>query len=226
MKQEKLLIIGSGPLISEAGIVNQTAFGLRTWQFLSVVKNWSGSMQLILLDEPRFYKIFPETNKLRTVEVFGKQIEVIHLEKNSKNFFQNLKNCAETFDPTILLGINLMPSFYAAKLKISQKIPFWADLNGWSLAEAQSQAFVEKNNAYIPAIWEREKFVLERADKISTVSDAQNFATIGQLATLGRLQFETENYEFVSTIENGNETLGLEKFSPNRKPYNVRKNYI
>ncbi|PID70879.1 hypothetical protein CSB37_00075 [bacterium DOLZORAL124_38_8] len=219
MSKQKLLFIASGPLISEQGIINQTAFGLRTWQFLSVIKNYEGLVRVILLDEPRFYESFPTENTVRKVTVFGRDIEVIHVQKNKKGFWKNLKKFANSFKPNVLVGVNLMPCFFASKLNL--KVPFWADLNGWAMAEAQSQAFVEKNNAYIPAIWQRERAVVQTADVMSTVSDPQRCAVFGQLASLGRLRYETENHSFVYTIQNANETLCLEKPDTNRKRFDI-----
>jgi len=130
---QRLFIVGSGPLPGENSIKKQTAFGLRTWQFLAGAKDFSGSIKLVLLNDPNNYEKSPQFGAQTTETYFGKEIEVIHLQKNTPGFFAKLKKQYQSFNPTVCAGVNLMPAFYLSKL--NPTIPFWADLNGWSLAE-------------------------------------------------------------------------------------------
>ena len=84
---QKLFLAGSGPLPDEDNLQNQTAFGLRTWQFLSAIEKFDGKVRVVLVDDARFYKKSPVFGKVRKRIVFGKVIELIHLDKNSADFF-------------------------------------------------------------------------------------------------------------------------------------------
>lgn len=188
----RLFILAAGPLPNEKGIRMQTAYGLRTWQFLSGIKDLNVETKVVLLSKDEHYK-----------KGFKDTQNIIHLDKDSKAFLKKLKKIYKDFKPDACLGINNLPCYYLAKLK--PKAPFWADLNGWVMAEAQSEAHLLKDDAYLGVLWERERLILQSADQISTVSERQKSATYGELASLGRLNQYTDEYEFVHAIPNANE---------------------
>jgi len=99
-----------------------------------------------------------------------------------------------------IIGINTYPSYAAALMK--PKIPFWADLNGYIMAEAQSRAAVEKSDQIVQMSWRHESEIMMRADKISVISLPQKFAVIGELAVTGRLNQHSNGYEFIEYIPN------------------------
>lgn len=195
-------MLGMGPLPSEKNILTQSAFGLRTWQFLSVLKA-KHEARLVLIARKEHYKKAPVFGEWRKQTLFGKTVEVMHLDKDSRGFFHVVKKAYEDFKPDACLGVNHFAAYTLAQLK--PKLPFWADLNGWMMAEAQSQAFVDQNDSYISTLWARERLILQTADRFSTVSEAQRLATYGELAALGRLNSKTEEEELLHTIPNANE---------------------
>lgn len=205
MKEQRLFLVGSGPLPCESGILTQTAFGLRTWQFLSALKDFPGKIRLVLLIDRAHYPASQEFFSPTSLTLFGKDVEVFYVEKISGIFQKMVEKLFHNFSPTICAGVNLEGAYALCELR--PKIPFWADLNGWSGGEAQSQAYVYGHDGYIPEIWKKEQAVLSSADKISVVSVPQKYITIGQLATLGRINHKTEYHRFVSVVPNGNETL-------------------
>jgi len=99
-----------------------------------------------------------------------------------------------------VLGVNTHPSSRAVKLDTD--VPIWCDLNGWVMAEAQSKCHVYADDRYLSHFWKMEQAILDRADILSTVSRAQAHATLGELATRGRLGHKSFGYELVHAIPN------------------------
>ncbi len=196
----RLFILGHAPLPVEKNIENQTAYGLRTWQFLSILPKFPKAKIVLVTDQVN------EHGKREELEIFGEKTEVLKLHKDKKCFWKKLRKEFKDFNPEACLGVNNFASFCLAKLK--PKVPFWADLNGWIMGEAQSQAFVHQNNSYVPTLWHRERTILQEADAFSTVSTPQKHALLGELASIGRLTAETENWRFAVTIGNANELGG------------------
>lgn len=200
---KKIFMIGHGPLPGETNVKCQTAFGLRTWQFLSILREKKFELKLILIADKNHYNQAPNFYDEETLAAFGTDISIIRVEKNDSKTKKIIKRTYRSFSPDICLGINLPAANILSKLKPT--VPFWADLNGWSLTEGQSQAWIEQSNAYLPFLWQQEKSVLQIADKISTVANTQKYATYGELATLGRMNSWTDEYELVTTVPNANE---------------------
>lgn len=200
----RIFILGHAPLPSEKNIENQTAYGLRTWQFLSLLsqQKYQDAKVVLLAEDPKMH------GKEMALKVFDQKISCLYLHKDKRGFLRTLKKAFSSFKPDACIGVNNLASFYLAKL--NPKIPFWADLNGWVMAEAQSQAFVDKDNAYLQVLWNREKLIAKKADRFSTVSTPQKHALLGELATIGRLNWQTEGWNFVDVVPNANQ-LGTEK---------------
>lgn len=180
-----LLLIGNGNLpLEETGIVN--AHGIRTQQFLEGLMGASSLDLIVLKDE-----VTHETMKLG-----GSTCTFVQKDdrKTLRNLFQDKKYDA-------VIGVNTLGAYTAAKV-VPEHLPLWADLNGWVMAEAQAQAASMQSDAYIASRWEMEKAVLERADHLSVVSSPQKMATIGELASLGRLTGDLFGEDVVSVVEN------------------------
>lgn len=200
----RLFFLGAGPLPIEEGIVSQTAHGLRTWQFLSAIEALEYEEVLVVsLVRGHEYEEMPLLGIEEKVFVFGKRIRLIRLDKDGRGFAKKLKKIFIDFAPTAAIGVNTLPAYFLAQLK--PECPWWADLNGWSMTEAQSQAFIEKSDTYLPVAWQREAQIVRSADRFSTVSTPQHFALYGELASFGRLNHKTEGYPFSCVIRNGNE---------------------
>ena len=188
---KKLFILGQSPLPGdEKGV--RAAAGLRTYQFLKP-----------LLEE-KLWKIClvtvePELTGNTPIEECEHHI----LWKNDPQLINKLQTIHNDFAPTVLLGVNTYPSYLLSRL--NTKAPFWADLNGWILAEAQAQAFSLQSDVYWPHYLEMQASILKKADHFSTVSKAQAQALIGELAWAGRLGFRNFGFDLVSPVPNATE---------------------
>lgn len=195
------MIIGAGPLPDEKSNI-RSAVGLRTAQFVSLLKQ-GNKIYLITIEN--------ETD-LKKDQKFS---DFTHI-KVKKNQIKKIKQIFADFSPEVLIGVNNFPSFIASQI-VDNKTPFWADLNGWIMAELQAQASVIKNNAFVPMGYQIEKNILKKADKISTVSLPQKHAVYGELAFLGRLSAENFAYPLMEVIQNSTEEFKTDQKIKNQK---------
>lgn len=192
---KKVLLVGSGPLPNEPENIRDAA-GLRTEQFLSP-----------LLQSHHQVKVFCIYNSPVKQQ---KEQGIIRAWRGDSSLVRQLRQTMSTFKPEVVIGVNTFPSFLVSQC-IEENIPFWADLNGWIMAEAQARGFSDSTNIHLANAWHQEKSILKRADRISTVSEAQKFATIGELASIGQLRHEYFLKNKVISIPNCTKWFDIDK---------------
>ncbi len=191
----RILILGAAPLPFEP-LKRQYAANLRTWHFTRPLLDDGHRVRLIACRLPKTYPedAEPVTSTRRgALEYFSLSAELFH----DRGYVQKL---AEEFDPEAILGINTHMASRA--VMIDTERPIWCDLNGWIMAEAQTKCRVYDDDRYLSHFWSMEREVLDRADVISTVSEAQAHATLGELAVRGRLGRKSFGYRFVHRVPN------------------------
>jgi len=109
----------------------------------------------------------------------------------------------DEFQPGCIVGVNVFPSTRACCIRT--EAPIWADVNGYSMGEAQTKAFLEKNDMFVAHNWNQQMPALRKADKFSSASDLQRHILVGELGSVGRLNQHTLGYDFVHTVPNGRE---------------------
>jgi len=191
----KILVLGAAPLPFEPQR-RQYAANLRTWHFTQPLIADGHEVRLVGCRLPN---TCPEDLEpvVRSREGGFEYFSV------SGEIFEDpslLQQLCDEFDPEAILGVNTYPASRAVGIRTQR--PIWCDLNGWIMAEAQTKTYVYDDDRYLSHFWNMERRVLERADVISTVSEAQAHATIGELAVWGRLGRKTFGYEFVHRIPN------------------------
>jgi len=82
-------------------------------------------------------------------------------------------------------------------------VPFWADLFGHVMAEAQARAYIDGNDECLFHYWNSEYNIISSADIFSCVSSRQKYALIGELGAVGRLNKYTSGYDFTNIIPCG-----------------------
>ena len=138
-----------------------------------------------------------------------------------KDDFENVELISEIFTrfrPDCIVGCTFYPSYIASRLihylKSKNKdntdsvqnisgIPFWADLFGHVMAEAQARAYIDGNDECLFHYWNSEYNIISNADIFSCVSSRQQYALIGELGTTGRLNKYTSGYDFTNIIPCG-----------------------
>jgi len=194
-KKMKILIIGNSPLPNE-NVKRTYAPGIRTWNFAKSAKNENTEVMIIGCKIPFAYEGSTENEKFN-------KIDDINYISVSQELFENrnwLENEINKFEPNCIVGVNTHPCSIISNMEI--KIPFWADLNGGAMAEAQAKSYVYGDDKYLQHFFRMENKVLGNADIFSVVSEAQGFSLLGELGLFGRLNKNTMGYRMVRVIPN------------------------
>ena len=195
IKNKKILVFGVSPLPIEK---DEIAFGpgLRTWHLIKPLIERGYEICLVTARTKGAYA-GKKFKPLAFTEKYG--FTWYSLDERE---FENVKNLQKIYDKTnpwcvIAVG-SILVRYCIAKLKMDK--PVWMDLFGNVLIEAQAKAnLLDNNNALLQA-YNSEKEALFKGDMFSVVSNAQKFATVGELGMLGRLDKRTFGYEFVREI--------------------------
>jgi glycosyltransferase involved in cell wall biosynthesis len=126
----------------------------------------------------------------------------------SKPDFENpaiLSVLLKEFEPDCIIGSTFYPSCVAARLlgSLEKKLPFWADLFGHVMAEAQARARMDDDDGCLFHYWNSEYEIITSADIFSCVSKRQEYALVGELGAAGRLNKYTSGYDFSAVIPCG-----------------------
>ena len=193
----KLLLLGHSPLPQEHQQL-QCAANLRTWHLAKPLLDDGHELRLVAA---RIHESYP-TGTAEELEVTTEEEGLRYFSVDQSLFHDPgyIQKHHDEFCPDAILGINTYPSSRA--VEIVTDCPIWCDLNGWIMAEAQTKAAAYDDDRYLSHFWNMERQVLDRADVMSTVSQAQANALIGELALRGRLSRLTIGYEFSRHIPN------------------------
>jgi len=194
-KIRRVVIIGISPLPFE-NLKKNYAPGKRTWDFALAAKE--ANCQVIVIG----YRI-PDTYEKKIPDVYLQKHENIDCYSVIGEIFENphwLKTKISEFTPDCVVGVTTYPSSIVTNLNL--ELPFWADLFGSVMAEAQIKSYVFNDDFYLSHFFSMESKILGSADVFSTVSEAQGFSLIGELGIWGRLNKKTMGYRFVRVIPN------------------------
>ncbi len=198
----RLLLIGTGPLFApEVRMLNGQA--LRTWHLAKPLLEAGHALDIAVLPtEGHSDDSTADSGTLIQQQRRGEV--VIHLVRTAvpeyaKGALQGLiDRNRKGYDG--IIGVNLNAA--ALAVKICRDKPFWADLNGYTMGEAQTKCRVHNSDEWLRHFWSRQRGVLRRADRFSAVSMRQKHATLAELATLGRMNQYTFDYPYCSVIPN------------------------
>ena len=188
----RFLVVGIGPLPFEDNSL-PLGPGLRAWHFASELHAAGHSVRLVTL---RPWE--PVVGHLERLQ------HAPRLEEFRLPFFEiaapdpHLAALRDQLKPDAIFGATVPAA--ARAVHLAADTPFWADVFGDYLAEAQMKAARVRDDSQVDS-WQRELApVLARADVFSTVSRRQTWALVGQLGGAGRLRSATIGYEFVRTV--------------------------
>lgn len=193
----RIFIVGAAPLPFERK-QRQYAANLRTWHFAKPLLDAGHTIRLVACRLPNTYSPEEDSKPVEVLRQPGLEYLSVRPEVFENRSFLQAK--FEEFEADVVLGVNTYPASRAVRIDTDK--PIWCDLNGWVMAEAQTKTAVYDDDRYLSHFWKMEEAVLERADVISTVSQAQAHAVAGELATLSRLGKRTFGYSFLVPIPN------------------------
>jgi MoaA/NifB/PqqE/SkfB family radical SAM enzyme len=185
-----VLVVGAGPLPGEETDIT-CSYNLRTAKLASWLAAEGVRAHVAAVD------LFSSRGD-RSVETRGSFTGDYTLMPNTGQADHLLGTMIQDVRPRCLLAV----SYQAADLvcRLDHRLPVWADLPGWIMAEAQLTAARLGSDAGVASFGGHERVVLKRADKVSVVSHNQRLATLGELATLGRLNRRNQGYELVHRL--------------------------
>ncbi len=190
----KIIVLGQGPLPPELS-VNEgqrlSAPSIRAWHFGRALHEAGHEVALVSLRAGAGRAEPP-----RSLEV---GLTLYPLYEGAVTGEGALGRLEKAFGPDGAVGVSAWPSYVGA-LFLSSDLPYWGDLFGSPLAEGQAKATVVGDDTLLEPFARFEQVVLRRVDAISTVSTHQEYATIGALATYGRLNRYTDGYRLAYTI--------------------------
>ena len=197
----RLLVLGVSPLPFES---SNRSFGpgTRSWQ---LVKPLVEDGHEVLLVGMRIPMTYPADAPAEIVTRHG---GLMYSSVRPELFFDAsyVDHLADEFRPDAMIFAHGGASF--SEQLVQPGIPVWVDLCGHVMAEAQAKAAVYDDDSYLTYFFDKIVPALFIGDAFSTVSDAQEFALVGELGLAGRLNSKTQNVRLVYPIPCGVEEEG------------------
>ena len=194
----KVLLFGFGPLSSEN--LRMSGPSLRTWNFLSVLLNHQHEVCLI---GNRGHGVYPEDLPPMTVQ---KKDALTYVSVSNETWAIGLAPIVAEYRAGCDCVVAASTPASAIAAEHAGDLPLWCDLYGHIMAEAQMKAHLFDDDSYLNHFWNIEQSAINRGDKFSCVSQRQQWACVGELGALGRLNKYTVGYEFATTIPASSET--------------------
>ncbi len=188
-------MIGQGPLppeLAASGEQRLSAPSIRAWHFALALHQAGHPVRLVSVHSGSA-EIHSAPKTLATDFILQ---PVSEATVTGQPFLAEL---VKSWQASAVVAASVWPSYLAA-LFAPPDLPFWADLFGSPLAEAQAKAVLIRDDQVIEPFARFEAMVLKKADHVSTVSSYQQYATVGALATYGRLNRHTDGIELASVI--------------------------
>src|SRR4030066_1750421 len=206
----KIFILGMSPLPFEND-KKVYGTGIRTWQFILPLLEKGHEICVCSYAIPSAYRDGFESLFQKGFIYSGNSKDRYSFEYNilKKDDFENIRlisGILAGFNADCIIGCTFYPSFIASKLPgflKTKNIPFWADLFGHVMAEAQARAYVDEDDACLFHYWNSEYNIISDADIFSCVSSRQKYALIGDLGVAGRLIRLRFGYDFAGIISCG-----------------------
>ncbi len=193
----RVMVLGMGPLPVEN---EDRLYGLgrRTWQFVQPLLDDGHEIVLVTgrMGDAYRNRELPDVEE-RSHKGWTEYSAAWHM------FDQQawIREVHDRFAPACMIGVNMPAASRAARLHVHT--PLWADLNGYSMGEAQARSRVLESEQCVLPMWRELRYALSRADVFSAASRRQRYALLGELGATGRLNRLTVGYEFVHHVPNG-----------------------
>jgi glycosyltransferase involved in cell wall biosynthesis len=197
----RVLVVGFAPLPLENLRMNGPSW--RTWHFVAALLEAGHEVCLIA---NRGVGVYPDDLPDLTLQRKD-ALTYLNVSHSQWRTPAGLLPHIAAFAPHCALGVTTTGA--AAAVEAAGDLPLWADLYGSVMAEAQMKAAVYGDDSYLAHFLRLEYAPVWRADRFSTVSERQQWALVGELGILGRLNQYTVGYAFVTTIPVGSETAPL-----------------
>ncbi|MCX7624902.1 MAG: glycosyltransferase family 4 protein [Candidatus Sumerlaeaceae bacterium] len=193
---KRILVVGTGPLFGP-DVTFFSGQAHRTWHFARVLHDAGIDLDLVVLQVEGDARKDPSQPSLIRAEREGLLYHTVNAA-NPEEIKQILASRLSESNPDAIVGVNVNASYLACQLPTW--LPIWADLYGHLMGEAQAKCLREGDDRLLAHFWQRQRIILRRADRFSTVSLRQKYATLGELGCVGRLNRLTAGYRFIDVI--------------------------
>lgn len=193
----KVLVLGLSPLPFE-NEQKLNSLNFRTWHFTKPLLRDGHNVMLVCARIPSSYR--GEESLASIIRSVDHNLIYYSVKKPLFDDISFLQTLHDKFNPDCIIGVNAYAAARAVEIQSSR--PVWADLNGYFMGEAQTNAWVHNDDYYLVRHWEQERRVVEKADVFSAVSTPQKYALVGELGAVGRLSRLTLGYEFAYRVPN------------------------
>jgi glycosyltransferase involved in cell wall biosynthesis len=209
-KSRRILIGGVGPIpIENPEFLHGTCW--RSWQLAKALHD-DGHDLLFLC----FRVTGSEGAKSREAnrEIRLERLRYVSLTEEEFVHLPLIARYYDEFQPELVVGANTYPSSILAQL--DPPVPFWADINGFHMGEAQAKAVRYGNDYMVKHYWDILLPNLMAGDHFSVPSAIQKGVLIGELDQAGRLNRHTFGCEFVSFVPEARDPVDLESLAKER----------
>lgn len=197
MQSKRVLILGVGPIpLDHPEFLHGTC--LRTWQLTQTLQSDGHELFLICFRVSGS----PGAKDLSArKEIRLERLRYLSLTEAEFFYLPLIRQYYDEFRPDCVIGANTYPSSILAQ--IGPDAPFWADINGYHMGEAQAKAARYSDDYYVKYYWDVLLPALLAGDRFSVTATPQKGVLIGELDQAGRLNSRTFGYEFVAVIPTG-----------------------
>lgn len=193
---KRILVVGTGPLFGP-DVTFFSGQAHRTWHFARVLQSAGMTLDLIVLQVEGDARKDPSQPPLIPAEREGLPYHTVNAADPEEIRSILTARLAQS-SPDAIVSVNVNASYLACQLPTW--LPIWADLYGHLMGEAQAKCLRDGDDRLLAHFWQRQRIILRRADRFSTVSLRQKFATLGELGAVGRLNRFTASYRFIDVI--------------------------
>lgn len=167
----------------------QEARSYRTWQFVEPLLEEGHQVCLV---------VSHSKDQFDLQHPLGKALSYHRLNMQAIGWRKHFLKLKENFKPHGILAVTFNSCLRATR--VFGKCPVWMDIYGDKLAEIQVAQFTQKNDRGYRTMLRYLDSVLQGGDVYSTCSTHQEYALVGQLGMVSRLNRHTLGYEFVYPI--------------------------
>jgi len=199
VEARRVLILGIGPIpLENPDFQHGTCW--RSWQLAKALHDEGHDIFLVCF---RVTGSPGAKDRAARKEIRRERLRYLSLTEEEFVYLPLIRRYYDEFRPHCVVGANTYPSSVLALM--DPEVPFWADINGYYMGEAQAKAARYRDDGYVKHYWDILLPVLLKADRFSTASGPQKSVLIGELDLVGRLNRRTFGYEFIGVIPNGRE---------------------
>jgi len=172
-------VFGMGPLPWETAD-KHFGLGTRTWHFTLPLLEAGHQVFLVVKG---MFDAYSEPKEREPYEPDFQNLTIKSLNVDSFHDSSVLQDLLEESESDCVVAVNMEAASVVCRL--DPPVPIWADLNGYSMGEAQARQNVvgDQDDPFI--MWMQLLPVLMRADVFSAVSAAQRHALLVELGSIG-----------------------------------------